>query len=762
VAKSRKHRSKGKPLAREDAEKLAPPTVPWRRRWLYRLAAATIVPLLALVILELVLRIGGYGYPASFFLKIRIQGRTVFVENDKFGRRFFPPALVRSPAPLVMPADKPTNTYRIFLMGESAALGDPEPAYGFGRYLEVLLRERFPGTRFEVICAGMTAINSHAILPIARECARHQGDLWILYMGNNEMEGPFGAGTVFGARAPRLGLIRTSLALKTTKVGQALDTFLDWLGTRASVPDSWQGLKMFLDHQVHLDDPGRQQVYKNFKQNLEDILRARKKAGVQIIVSTVASNLKDCAPFASLHAAALNGSQQSAFQQRYREGQALETAGEFSEALDRYSLAASLDREFAELQFHLGRCHLALTNYDQARRCFELARDWDTLPFRADSRLNEIIQYSCRENAAQGVRELDAMKALSPRGIPGQEAFYEHVHPNFQGNYLLARALAEQVAGLLPEAIARRSSAEWAPAERCDQRLALTDWNRYQVYETILARLSDAPFTNQLDHLPRLKMYSEKLAELASRMTPQALARAQDTYRAALAAAPEDGLLREKFAEFLERTGRLSEATAQWQRACESLPHHFLPYFRLGKLFDRQGKFGEAEAPLSRAAAMRPDFVEGLNELGRCLFKQGKLAESLARHRKALRQQPANPQTHYYLADALAAQGRRDEALKSLREAIRLQPGFWEARYLLGVELALRGEIQEAKEQFAEVVRLRPDYALAHLNLGVALANQGKLDDALAEFEVTLRLDPENKSAQQRMQGLQLFKRRQP
>src|SRR5207253_3026093 len=214
-----------------------------------------------------------------------------------------------------------------------------------------------------------------------------------------EMEGPFGAGTVFGARAPRLGLIHASLALKTTKVGQALDTLLDWLGTRASVPDSWQGLKMFLDHQVHLDDPGRQQVYKNFKQNLDDILRARKKAGVKIIVSTVASNLKDCAPFASLHAAGLNGSQQSAFQQLYREGQALETAGEFSEALDRYSLAASLDREFGELQFHLGRCHLALTNYDQARRCFELARDWDTLPFRADSRLNEIIHYACRENA---------------------------------------------------------------------------------------------------------------------------------------------------------------------------------------------------------------------------------------------------------------------------------------------------------------------------------------------------------------------------
>ena len=61
----------------------------------------------------------------------------------------------------------------------------------------------------------MTAINSHVILPIARECARRDGDLWIIYMGNNEMVGPFGAGTVFGfARTGSMALVRAELALK--------------------------------------------------------------------------------------------------------------------------------------------------------------------------------------------------------------------------------------------------------------------------------------------------------------------------------------------------------------------------------------------------------------------------------------------------------------------------------------------------------------------------------------------------------------------
>ena len=87
---------------------------------------------------------------------------------------------------------------------ESAAMGDPEPAFGASRYMETLLRDRFAKTDFEVVNVAFTAINSHVILPLARECAGHEGDLWIIYMGNNEMVGPFGAATVFGAKAPPL------------------------------------------------------------------------------------------------------------------------------------------------------------------------------------------------------------------------------------------------------------------------------------------------------------------------------------------------------------------------------------------------------------------------------------------------------------------------------------------------------------------------------------------------------------------------------
>jgi hypothetical protein len=101
-------------------------------------------------------------------------------------------------------------------------MGDPAQSFAPDRYLEMLLREKYPERKFEVVNVAFTAINSHVILPIARECAAHEGDLWIIYMGNNEMVGPFGAATVFGRQAPPLPYARLVTALQRLRMGQWL------------------------------------------------------------------------------------------------------------------------------------------------------------------------------------------------------------------------------------------------------------------------------------------------------------------------------------------------------------------------------------------------------------------------------------------------------------------------------------------------------------------------------------------------------------
>ncbi len=451
-----------------------------------------------------------------------------------------------------MEVKKPAKTYRIFVFGESAAMGDPDPTFGAWRYLQVLLHERFPGTDFEVACVAMTAINSHVIVPIARECARRDGDLWVIYMGNNEMVGPFGGGTVFGSRVAGIPLIRASLAVKSTKSGQLLSSLLQQWG-HSSAPETWSGLNMFKDHQLRYDDPNRLRACENFRQNLNDILRAGQAAGVPVILSTVGSSLKDCAPFGSLHSASLNDSQLSEWDGLYQEGITLESSGDFPGALKKYEQAAAIDPQYAELWFRAGRCELALTNFAPALTDFKLARDDDTLVFRADSRINGIIQDAAKAKAGQGVYFFDAAQMLaqsSRDGIPGDELFYEHVHLNFDGNYLLGRALAEQTLQVLPKSILAQGKAGWASAELCNQRLAVTPWDRFRIWQENYSRVSGPPFTDQLNAGERAKFYTAKLQELNSQMTVDTRTQARATYEEALALSPDDYVLRENFAQF--------------------------------------------------------------------------------------------------------------------------------------------------------------------------------------------------------------------
>ena len=740
----------------------------------------------------MVLRLAGYGYPTSFFVKTKIGGKDYYVPNDRFGYRFFPPALARTPVSLRMAVKKPANTCRIFVFGESAAMGDPDPTFGAWRYLQVLLRERFPGTDFEVVCVAMTAINSHTILPIARECARRDGDLWIIYMGNNEMVGPFGAGTVFGSRAPGINQIRTELAIKSTKVGQLLDGLIQKWSDRSATPKTWSGLNMFKDHQLRYDDPNRLRAYENFKRNLADILRAGQNAGVPIILSTVGSNLKDCAPFGSLHSAGLNETQKAEWDDLYQKGISLQAAGNYGEALKQFAQAAAIDQQYAELPFRMGSCDLALTNAAQAMREFELARDDDTLAFRADSRINQIIKNAADEWAGKDVYFLDADQMLaqnSPDKISGNELFYEHVHLNFEGNYLLGRALAEQTLKLLPKSILAHGKSEWASAELCDRRLAISPWDRFRVWQENYSRVSEPPFTDQLNDVPRAKFYMAKLRELNSQMTEEARKQYRATYEESLALAPGDYCLRENFAQFLDETGDLAEAPKEEQQVSELLPQNPMTPCIIGRLLVRLGDTSGAEKWFLRALAIRSDYVPALNEMGLIranqqktaeaarFFKRaiqvdpgnfepylnwgfmeqhdGKLDQAMAHYHTAANLQPNGPADYFYHAVASAEEHQRDESIGNFRNAVWMNPNFWQARYLLGDELAAEGKIEEAQAQFSEAARIRPDFDRAHLNNGFALAKLGKLDEALKEFQITLQLNPTNTVARQNLEAVQ-------
>jgi len=728
-----------------------------RRRWLFRFLAAVVLPGLALLLIELGLRLAGFGHPTSLWLRTTINGEPRLVENTWFGLRFFPPALARAPAPVVMRPQKPAGGFRIFLFGESAALGDPRPAYGPGRYLETLLRECVPGREFEVVCVAITAINSHALVEIARECARYEGDLWIVYAGNNEMSGPFGANSVFGLQAPPQRLVRALLLLQRLRVGQACVGLARRFGGSPASPESWGGLRMFQDHQLPPDDPRRQRVYEDFRRNLAALIQTGRKAGVPILLSTVGSNLKDCPPFGSLHAPALEGEALVAWQALQQTGDTLAQRGQWTEAAESYAEAIRRSPRFAETHFRLGQSALAMTNLALARASFERARDLDTLPFRADAQINAVIADAARAHAGAGVQWLDAVEALareSPDLIPGEESFHEHVHLNFAGNHRLARAWAGAIAAQLPGLGAGDPTRAWAAPEVCAERLGLTDWNRQAVLEEVARRLAEAPFTNQFNHAARMDRLRGKLLQLRKRVQTQDPQDARRLYEAAICSRPEDHWLHHNYAEFLTRAGEWKDATTELERVRDLTPHHYAAHLQLGRLLARQKRFDEARASLGEALRRRPDLAEAYVERGQISAGEGRFEEALAEFDAAIRRRPDDAATYLRRADVLMALKRREAAIESLRAAIRWRPSYWEAHFLLGVELASDGKVSEAAQAFAEVLRLRPEHVLARLNLGNVLARQGRFAEARPHFEEVLRRDPQNAAAREAITAL--------
>ncbi len=763
-------------------------------------------PALLFVLLELALHLAGFGYESAFFVRNPVAGQPTLVENRQFSRRYFSKQLMRLPKPLSFTPAKPGQTWRVFVFGESAAEGDPSPSFGFARILQVLLRERYPDQNIEFINTSVTAINSHVIRPIAGECADYSGDVWVIYMGNNEVVGPFGSGTVFGAQAPSLPLIRASIALKTTKTGQLLDEVIESVGHRG--PRVWEGMEMFLKQQVRQTDPRMAAVYSHFEANLSDMLSAGVRSGAKVVVSTVGSNLRDCAPLASLHRADFPPEQITEWDNLYQAGVTLESEGRFAEAVLPYQRAAQLDDQFADLQFRLARCFAASGRPAEAHQHFVLARDLDTLRFRADSRINEIIRQQARQWQARGVFLADAAAQLeqeSKAGTPGAEYFYEHVHLTFLGNYLVAREMAAQFAQFFPT----RQAGPFLSPEACARRLGLTDWEQLQMAEEMLRRTSRPPFTNQLDHATDAKQREGIVAELRERDRTN-FQSSVAIYEQAIAHATNDWQLHDNFAGALLQHGERTRAIEHWQRVTQLLPHRIQTYDLLGSVLFEAGRVNEAEACYQQALRIDPDSVDGhvglgrvwlaqnrgpeavlefrravqlqpqtghiqnhlglallqLNKaaeaeatfrailvaepdflparlnLGSALLAQGKLDEAIAGYQELIRGSPGNVPARLALAKALAKQGRVTEAMQQNIEAVRQQPEDFDARYALGSALIRQQRFADSAEHFAAAVQLRPGSFEARLNYGTILANQGKTAEACVQFEEALRSNP--------------------
>ncbi len=699
----------------EDKKKVPPKMITGWRLWLFRIIALTIIPVLLLLV-ELSLRIVGYGFPAAAIIKCEVDGKDAYCDNVKFGWRFFPRNIAREAEPFVFPAGKPSDTYRIFVLGASAAKGEPDPAFCFGRILRLMLQEEYPAVKFELVTTAMTAINSHVVLEIAKDCAPHDADLFIVYLGNNEVVGPYGAGTVYTLPLANLSVIRIGIAFKATRLGQLLTSLVESVGVEKDLPRVWRGMEMFLNNQVRAGAPHLEAVYRNFQRNLKDIRRIACKSGTRIIFCTVGSNLKDSPPFASLHRLDLTQTEGKKWDEIYQQAVEHELAGDYAKAVERYLAAARIDDSYADLQFRLGRCYWAIGEYDKARDRYIEARELDTLRFRADTRINKIIRDVARDKAAEGIYLVDTAKVFernSPHATPGEELFYEHVHLNFKGTYFLAKTVFEQAQKILPPEWTKPQEANKHPIltqAECAERLAYTDWDRHGIADEILSGfIKEPPFTNQLYQKERVKQMEQNLEALRVYLAPEALERAAAQYRQAIQKAPSDWRLRWKYGKLLTEGLKDFQAAAEQYRLVQKrLPHSYVGHTALGAV------------------------SRGL----------GDLDEVIAQYLEAIRIKPTCGDAHYYVAWAYQKQGRMDKAKEYYSKTLRLQPDYMPAYNNLAEILYRQGMVDEGVKVCRKGLLFVPDSTVLRCNLGILLDRQGHRREAIKELNTALQIDP--------------------
>ena len=625
-----------------------------RYKWLFAIASMTIVPLLLLAGMEIGLRLAGSGYPTRYFVKKK--DGNVYLSNQRFGWRFFSPHLARHPLLLSLPLEKPAGTYRIFVLGGSVAKGEPDYSFSFARILGKMLSHHNPNRKFEIINTAMVAVNSHVVYQIAKECAKLKPDLFIVYLGNNEVVGPFGPGTVFQSFTPNLAMIRAGMWVKSLRIGQVLDALIKQLFRKEQNIKVWKGMEMFLENRVPIDDPRLKKVYAHFERNLSDIIDIARDLGAGVIICTVATNLKDNAPFASMHKKGLSEAQKADWEENYEAGIEHETDGRYEEAVNRYLQAIQIDDNYADLHFRLARCYEQLNTYEEAREYYIKARDMDALRFRADTQINRMIRETASHRENDGVYLVDAEryfeenKKTLPK-IPGEELFYEHVHMNFFGNHLLAKTVFSQVSSILPEDVRSGASGETAllSQDRCAVLLAFTKWDFYKILGRILERVTRPPFTNQIDHEQRQRKIVEQMQRLKNSLTPSVQELVRQVYRKALDNDTDDWILHDNFAEFNKEHGDHEEAITHWRSVLEYVPN----------------------------------YADVNNNLGVLLAYKGKLDEAIKYYFQALRINPYLVEAHINLGIVLKKTGKKDEAFKYFSEALRLRPDDGRVRRLL-------------------------------------------------------------------------------
>lgn len=704
------------------------------------LIAFTVLPVLLLAGGEFGLRLFNYGQSMRPFHAKKIEGRPCHVLNMKYFQLFMPwwpdPA---DPAPyeVVIPDEKPANTYRIFVLGSSAAHGWFFPDQSFGRILEAMLRERYPGAAFELYDLSYIAMNSHVMRHLAAMTPKLHPDLYLVYMGNNEVKGTVGMLHDFNMKQsfPMHWLVRAFVFTSNLRLVQAATHAIARVsGTPAALPP-WQSPMDI----VSLDDPRLAAVSRNYRDNLDAICQTAQQAGAAVALCTLQRNLRDYPPDVSTHKPGLSLETMQQWEAAFQEGRRLQSSGDAAGAATAYARAATLDADYAELQYRLGTCLWTMGQHEQARAAFVSAQEHNFGLLSANAQINHSIDACARENASRGVILVDSAAALtskSPHGTPGRELFFDHVHFTYEGSYELAAAVYRQLVPNLPEwALAGAARNPEPPSlESCKERTAYSPVEALHQHEFVVNYLKSNVPNADIQYFEDIR--NRLQSEIAGRAPEITLA----AYEMAAQRHPESIAVRAGLCNALVDCGRTGQAEGEARAFMEQYPHLWRAHGTLASVLLRLNRKDEALVEAQFLQRNYPELPESWYQMGEILAAMERDKDALAAYSRAAAMRPGSYLFHGARARTLERMGDLAAAEQACRDAVAATPSMLTCQWL--DDVLRKGDAAHRLQTWREVTERCPGVACGWQFLGRASTTAGDSPGAEAAFAKAVKLDP--------------------
>jgi tetratricopeptide (TPR) repeat protein len=391
----------------------------------------------------------------------------------------------------------------------------------------------------------------------------------------------------------------------------------------------------------------------------------------------------------------------------------LERQGLFSQTLEIYQRAEQIDAAYAELNFRMADGYYRLGNYTKAEEYYIKARDNDTLRFRPSSALYQVIKQD------YGIQSIDSSTQLvdiersfaeaSPEGIPGENLFYDHVHLNIDGHYLVASRIFDSIVhnGWLSNVSTTGTILGGTCSKtECLKRLGYTTTDEYKLLNKIIQVLSRPPFTNQLNHETHLRH------------------------------------LKLQYENYLQGRNKdsMEKTVADYKEALLLNLHNEGLRLRLASTYKQMGQYEEARDHYLKLLEMNPGKPQILHLLAKVYSTLGKSEKAIECYQEAIKHRPYNPVWYSDRGLVYFKKGDYDKAIADFSQALSIEPKYAIACNNRGSVYFKKGDYDKAIADFNRAVSIDPNYAAAYNNRGSVYFKKEDYDKAWEDFHQAQRL----------------------